>query len=117
MESNDGITRWANLCMIPTAKSRQWYGLSMDIDERNEQKTAPATRVSKLAKASRLGVALPLTHASRMTLQFARLPVHNTASSPRIALVNSINMDAIYGVCQCVAQLSWGHGASPNPVS
>jgi hypothetical protein len=53
----------------PHGKVIQWYGLSIEIDERKRAEDRLCDTRIKLAKASRLGVALPLIHASRMTLQ------------------------------------------------
>ena len=68
MESTDGVTRWANLCVIPTAKSFRGMASRSTSMSENEQKTAFATRY-QTRKGFAVGVALPLTHASRITLQ------------------------------------------------
>jgi C4-dicarboxylate-specific signal transduction histidine kinase len=60
MESTDGTTRWGEPLRDPEGKFIQWYGLSVDIDDRKRAEDHLRDTGIKLAKASRLATVAEL---------------------------------------------------------
>jgi C4-dicarboxylate-specific signal transduction histidine kinase len=60
MESTDGTTRWGEPLRDPEGKIIQWFGLSVDIDDRKRAEDHLRDTGIKLAKASRLATVAEL---------------------------------------------------------
>jgi C4-dicarboxylate-specific signal transduction histidine kinase len=61
MENTDGVTRWANPCVIPGAKSFSGMGLATDIDERKPAEDRLRDTRVELNKAARIATLAELS--------------------------------------------------------